>query len=60
MSDSKIDQPQTVEPDSLTSKEAIDFGKDVAKDVSKQALVWVLAGFLTKGIRDVVGKVIKK
>lgn len=39
-------------PHELTSKEVIDFGKIVGKDVAKTTLVWTLAGVATKFIRD--------
>lgn len=48
-----------VQPESLTGKDVGDFSKDVAKDVGKQTIVWVLASMLTKGIRDLISKTTK-
>lgn len=43
----------------LSGKDIGDFGKEVARDVGKTALVWMFAGYITQGLRSVVDKLIK-
>jgi hypothetical protein len=50
------EQPQ---PNNLTGKDVIDFGKEVGKDTAKQALVWTFASMATKGLRSVIDMMTK-
>lgn len=48
--------PQS-EVNSLTSQDVVNQGVKVGGEVVQQSIVWVLAGFLTKAIRDGITKV---
>lgn len=54
--DGKIVQSET----NLAAKDVVDFGKEVGRETVKQAFVWTAAAFLTKKMRHVFDKLMKK
>lgn len=50
---------ETPPVNNLSGKDVADFGKEVGRETAKQAIVWTLAAFLTKGMRSVVEKFTK-
>lgn len=51
------EQNKADETNSLTSQDVINKGIKTGGEVVQQSIVWVLAGFLTKAIRDGITKV---
>lgn len=42
----------------LTTKDVVDFGKEVGRDSAKQALVWTIASLAAKGMKAVIEAVV--
>jgi len=57
--DDKIKPGPEIPVNNLSGKDVGDFGKEVMKDTGKTALVWVLAGYITQGIRGAIDKFTK-